>query len=85
MFTVKEVAKRYRVSPTTVLQWIADGALKALRTNRRLQPGKVHYRITQAHLDSFEQARTCGTPTPPTPRTPRRKQEPIGTTKYYPE
>lgn len=49
LFTVKEVAERYKVDGRTVTLWIRTGKLKATRNG-----AKGHYRIKQEHLDEFE-------------------------------
>jgi transposase len=77
--TVREVAKRYRVSPDKVRRWIARGELRAINTADALC-SKPRWVVTQEALVAFEQRRTAGpSPTP----TPRRRSSPV--VDYYPD
>lgn len=71
MFTIKDVAKRYGVSETTVLGWILQKDLKAINVGRSLAKKKPRWRITQAAIDAFEAARSTA---PKVERMPRRRK-----------
>jgi excisionase family DNA binding protein len=79
MFTVKEVAERFRVGDASVLQWIHDGLIKAIQVNRKSGAKKPHWRIPQSAIDAFEAIRT---PTAPAPRARRRKAH-TGVVEFY--
>jgi hypothetical protein len=68
-FTVRDVAKRYRVSPEKVRGWIARGELGAINTAAALC-SKPRYVILPEHLAAFEQRRMAGPP----PKPPRRRK-----------
>ena len=69
-FTVREVARRYRVSPDKVHGWIARGELVAINTARVLC-GRPRWVILPEALTDFERVRRGG-PTPKPMRTRRR-------------
>ena len=79
--TVREVAKRYRVSPDKVRTWIRSGKLGALNTNL-VRCGKPRWVVLPEHLTAFEKAQQAVTD-PPKP--PRRKRTPPGMKDYYPD
>ena len=60
-FTSYEIANFCGVSPSTILNWIEDGRLKAYST-----PGG-HRRVTAPDLLSFSNASTCPCPRNSTP------------------
>ncbi len=53
-YSVKQVARRLGVSKLTIQRRIADGKIKAFRTNGESGP----YRISQEALDAFIQSQT---------------------------
>jgi len=67
--TIKDVAKRYRVSRDKVRGWIGRGELGAVNTAGSLC-GKARFVILPDHLAAFERRRSAG----PAPRPPRRKK-----------
>ena len=76
--TVREVARRYRVSPAKVRSWIRSGRLGAINTSSA-RCGKPRFVVLPRHLDEFENQRSAG----PTPKpVPRRKQKDL--VDYYP-
>jgi excisionase family DNA binding protein len=77
--TVREVAKRYRVSPDKVRDWIAHGELGAINTSSTLC-GKPRFVILTDHLAAFEQRRAAGRP----PKAPRRRSR-KDWVDYYPD
>ena len=50
LYTTFEVAEMLSVKPTTVLKWIRDGDLKAVRLSKA---NKKNYRISQNDIDDF--------------------------------
>ncbi len=77
--TVRDVARRYRVSPDKVRGWIKQGELPAINTAARMC-GKPRWVITPEELASFEAKRRAVTSPKPTPR--RKKQSQM--VDYYP-
>jgi hypothetical protein len=77
--TVREVARRYRVSPDKVRGWIKRGELTAINTAAALSH-KPRWVITIDALTAFERRRTSAPPQP----APRRRR-PAGQTDYYPD
>ncbi len=77
--TVREVARRYRVSPGKVRGWIKAGRLGAIDTSltRCRQPRFV---ILPRHLEEFEQQRSAS----PLPK-PERRTKRTGFVDYYPD
>jgi excisionase family DNA binding protein len=76
--TVREVARRYRVSTDKVRSWIKRGELMAINTATALC-GKRRFVVLPHHLAAFEQKRASG----PEPKRPRRGR--LGTlVDYYP-
>lgn len=80
MNTTKAIAKRYTVSVETVLKWIKAGELKAVNVSRSARSGKPRYRVSDAALAEFEQARSAAVPTP---KPARRRPAPEGTIRFY--
>jgi transposase len=77
--TVREVARRYRVSPDKVRGWIRRSELRAVNTATALC-GKPRWVVLADALTEFEQRRRA---TPP-PKPARRKRR--GTVvDYYPD
>jgi hypothetical protein len=70
--TVRDVAKRYRVSPDKVRAWIRRGELAALNTADAASP-KPRFIIVPESLERFERGRSAAEPKP----APRRKRKPI--------
>jgi transposase len=77
--TVKDVAKRYRVSPDKVRAWISRGELAAVNTAEVLC-GKPRWVIMPETLASFEQRRAGGPPPKPT-----RRRKPSCMVDYFPD
>jgi hypothetical protein len=77
--TVREVARRFRVSPDKVRAWITRGELAAINTATALC-GKPRFVILPDALNAFERGRQAGPPPKP-PR--RRKGTPVF--DYYPD
>jgi transposase len=71
--TVRDVARRYRVSPDKVRGWIARGELPAVNTAAALC-GKPRWVVTPDALASFERRR-AGRPPPSRPRWPRQTSD----------
>jgi hypothetical protein len=67
--TVREVARRYRISPDKVRALIARGELRAINTASVLC-GKPRWVVTPEALAEFERRRAGGPP----PEAPRRKK-----------
>jgi transposase len=78
--TVREVARRYRVSPERVRGWIRRGELAAVNTADVLR-GKPRLVVTPEALARFEQARQAASPPKPVPRRRRRTDE----IDFYPD
>ncbi|HEX5271458.1 MAG TPA: helix-turn-helix domain-containing protein [Gemmataceae bacterium] len=78
--TVRDVAKRYRVSPERVRGWIRRGELAALNTaDRRL--GKPRLVVTPEALERFERGRQATTEV----KVPhRRTRRAAGVIDFYP-
>jgi transposase len=79
--TVREIARRYRVSPDKVRAWIARGEMKAINTADRLC-GKPRWVILPEALADFDRSRQAQTPA--TKPAPRRKRQ-AGQTDWYPD
>jgi hypothetical protein len=77
--TVRDVAKRYRVSPDKVRAWIKRGELVAVNTSAVLC-ARPRWVVMPGALTDFERKRNGGTPAPP----PRRRLRPP-TIDYYPD
>jgi hypothetical protein len=77
--TVRDVARRYRVSPDKVRGWIVRGELDAVNTSAVLC-SKPRWVITPEALAAFERSRHGGPP--PTPLRRRRRRE---VKDYYPD
>jgi hypothetical protein len=69
-FTVKDLARRYRVSPDKIRKWIALDLLSALNTASALC-GKPRYVVTPEALTAFERSRAAGQPKKPAKRRKR--------------
>ncbi len=78
--TVREVARRYRISPDKVRAMIGRGELRAINTADRLC-GKPRWVILPEALAEFERGRQAQTPAKP---APRRKRQ-AGQTDFYPD
>jgi hypothetical protein len=77
--TVRDVARRYRVSPDKVRAWIRRGDLQAVNTATVLC-GRPRWIILPDALAAFERPRDS---TPP-PKPPRRRRQPE-IVDYYPD
>jgi excisionase family DNA binding protein len=78
--TVREVARRYRVSEDKVRAWIAKGELKAVNTSTNLC-ARPRWIILPDALAELERRRAGG---PPPPK-PRRQRRPAGQVDYFPD
>jgi hypothetical protein len=76
--TVKDVARRYRVSPEKVRAWIGRGELVAINTAAALC-GKPRWVVPPENLVAFERRRQGG----PEPATPPRRRRPVGEVDYF--
>lgn len=78
--TVSDLAKRFRVSPDKVRNWIKRGDLSAINTADR-RCGRPRFVVTVDALAAFERGRQAATPAAPKPS--RRKR--ITGIDYYPD
>jgi transposase len=69
-YTVRDLARRYRVSEDRVRVWIARGELVALNT-RDVRCGRPRWVVTAEALVAFERSRQAK---PPAPSPKRRKR-----------
>jgi transposase len=76
--TTREVARRYRASPATVLTWIRRGELVAVKRATALC-GKPKWVILPDALQAFEQRRTSA----PDPKPAMRRRPPWK--DYFPD
>jgi hypothetical protein len=77
--TVRDVARRYRVSPDKVRAWIARGELRAINTASAMC-GKPRFVIPPEALTDFERRRDASPP----PIPPRRRKR-TNLVDYYPD
>jgi len=70
MLTPPQVAKQLGVNPDKVRAWIASGELKATNVVLRHGLSRPRYRIAEADLEVFKQARAAQ----PAPRKTRRQR-----------
>jgi transposase len=79
-FTVRDLARRYRVGVARVIGWIRRGELRAInrRDDRSCRPSFV---VTPEALTDFERSRQVATPAP---KPPRRKKR-ICEVDYFPD
>jgi excisionase family DNA binding protein len=77
--TVREVARRLRVSPEKVRNWIKTGRLGAINTSEA-RCGKPRFVVLPEHLAAFERQRSAGPP----PK-PLRRQKRTVRVDYYPD
>jgi transposase len=77
--TVRDAARRYRVSPDKVRGWINRGELPAVNTAAALC-GKPRWLILPEGLAAFERRRAGG----PTLKPPRRRRRPQ-MVDFYPD
>jgi transposase len=80
-YTVRDLARRYRVGVARVIGWIDRGELRALnrRDDRSARPAYV---VTPEALAEFERRREAAVAPPP--RTPPRKKRTQGQ-DFYPD
>jgi transposase len=78
--TVADVARRYRVSPDKVRQWIKRGELSAINAATALC-GKPRWVVPPESLVQFERRRRSEQPAPHT----RRRRKRTGEVDYYPD
>jgi hypothetical protein len=79
--TVRDVARRYRVSPDKVRGWIRRGELVAINTAEGVC-GKPRFVVTQEALECFERGRRTFAAPPP---KVKRLKRPAGWVDYYPD
>jgi hypothetical protein len=79
-FTVRDVARRYRVSPDKVRGWISRGELGAIDTARH-RCGRPRFIVLPHHLTDFEKRRAAATPQKPAQRRRRR----TAAVDYFPD
>jgi excisionase family DNA binding protein len=72
--TVREVARRYRVSPDKVRAWVARGELTAINTATALC-GRPRWVILPSALVEFERRRHGGPVPKPQPRRRRHSKD----------
>jgi hypothetical protein len=77
---VRDVARRYRVSPDKLRGWIRRGELSAVNTVPTAC-GKPRFVILPESLARFESGRQASTPAKP---APRRKRQPA-MIDFYPD
>jgi len=78
-FTVRDLARRYRVSGDKIRSWIARGELRAINTATAIC-GKPRWVITPDALVAFELKRLGG----PAPKRQRRRRSPT-VIDFYPD
>jgi hypothetical protein len=78
--TVRDVAKRYRISPDKVRALIKRGALSAINTASALC-GRPRFVVLPHHLAAFEEQRRAAAPPP----KPKRKSKMMSFIDYYPD
>jgi excisionase family DNA binding protein len=78
-FSVRDVARRYRVGRDKVRGWIARGELRAVNV-ATARSGKGQYRITATAIADFEKVRS----TVPLPSAPRRRTRQYAV-DYFPD
>jgi hypothetical protein len=76
--TVRDVARRYRVSADKVRVWIARGELKAVNTAALC--GRPRWVVPADALAAFEQRRAAA----PRPKPAKRRKQ-ISAVDYYPD
>jgi excisionase family DNA binding protein len=78
-FTVREVARRYRVGEDKVRAWINRGELRAINTAAVLC-GRPRWVVPPEALAEFEKGRHGG----PAPKPQRRRQRQRQVVDYFP-
>jgi transposase len=76
-WTIRDVARRYRVSADKVRRWVKMGRLGAINTSEA-QSGRPRYVVLPEQLAAFERGRAVG----PVPKARRKKKPPM--IDYYP-
>jgi len=79
-YTVREVARRYRVGVARVLGWIRRRELRAI-DRRDASSARPSYVVTAEALAEFERGR-CGASAPPKAPRRRKKTEEVD---YFPD
>ena len=70
-FTIAEIAERWSCSPSTVLEHVRSGRLRAINVSSSAR--RQCYRVPKASLEAFERDRSTDRPAEPKPTTtPRR-------------
>jgi hypothetical protein len=70
-YTVRDVARYFRVGRARILTWIRSGELKALNTAAAVC-GRPRFVVTPEALSDFERRRQAITPTKSAPRRTKR-------------
>jgi hypothetical protein len=78
-YTVRDLARRYRVSEDKVRGWIKRGELVAINTSAAAC-GKPRFVVLPDALERFERGRAAAEP----PR-PRRRRRPSVVVDYFPD
>jgi hypothetical protein len=78
--TVHDLAKRYRVSPDKVRNWIRKGELPAINTADRCC-GRPRFVVTHEALAEFERGRQAAMPKV----SKRKRDKKIYEVDYYPD
>jgi hypothetical protein len=79
-FTPPQLARRWQVSRSKVLGWLARGELRGINVAGRLG-GRPRWRISLDAVLQFEQERSAVPQTPAGPR--RRRAAPTGIIEYF--
>jgi hypothetical protein len=69
-----QVARRYGVNPSKIIQWIMTGELRAINIAATVG-GRPRWRISELDLIAFEQKRQAGSP--PSKSRRRRQQQDV--------
>jgi transposase len=78
-YTVRDVARRYRVGEDKVRGWIRRGELRAINT-ATVRCGKARYVILPEALAEFERSRAAAEP----PKPPKRRRRTTDV-DFYPD
>ena len=84
MLTPPEIARRWGVSPETVIGWVRSGQLRAVDVSSRPGIGRPRFRIDIADLSAFENRRQV-IPRGKNGNNPsrRRRRKPAGVVEFF--